>query len=382
MKNLKIELHLLQNFPPSCLNRDDTNTPKTCEFGGVTRARVSSQCWKRAIREQFREIAPERRGTRSKRLKTELIDALTTKGLGTKETLGVPIEKFVTIFYAGPDKKRPEETNVLVFFSQAEFDTMTDILSEEGILAELSKDQPEIKKNEIEKRLKASALSTDVALFARMLADSPGLNIDAACQVAHAISTHSVNLELDFFTAVDDLKDTDAQDDAGAGMLGTVGYDSACYYRYALVDYVQLAKNLNASIEDADASLLAFLKAFCDAIPGAKKNSFAHGNPPFFAFFVVRQQGTPASLVNAFAKPVSTRNNNLLEDSARELARMAGKLDHCYELYSDPTTVKTFVFHMLDDANLTGLPTQENLTMKDALAGVMATVKAFREAQA
>lgn len=382
MKNLKIELHLLQNFPPSCLNRDDTNTPKTCEFGGVTRARVSSQCWKRAIREQFQEIAPERRGTRSKRIKAELLKALTAKGLGTAETLDVPVTKFVTTFYAGMDKKRPEETNVLIFYSQAEFQAMLDILSEAGMLEELGKETPVIKKNDIEKRLKAAALSADVALFARMLADSPGLNIDAACQVAHAISTHSVNLELDFFTAVDDLKDTDAQDDAGAGMLGTVGYDSACYYRYALVDYVQLAKNLNEAQEDAETALEAFLRAFCEAIPGAKKNSFAHGNPPFFAFFVVRQAGTPASLVNAFAKPVNARNGNLLEDSAKELARLAGKFNACYELYTNPETVRTFVSHILDTTELPGLPTQENLPMRKAIAGVMETVKAFREVQA
>jgi CRISPR system Cascade subunit CasC len=405
MKNLKIELHLLQNFPPSCLNRDDTNTPKTCEFGGVTRARVSSQCWKRAIREQFKEDAPARRGTRSKRLKTELITALVEAGIGTSDTLDAPVTKFVINSYAGMDKKRPDETNVLIFYSPAEFATMVEILSDPEMLAELSKDAFDAKKkNDIERRLKGAALSTDVALFARMLADSPGQNVEAACQVAHAISTHSVNLELDFFTAVDDLKDTDNNDDSGAGMLGTVGYDSACYYRYALVDDVQLMKNLNSSTTDADASLKAFLEAFCESIPGAKKNSFAHGNPPFFGFLVVRQAGTPSSLVNAFARPVNARNGNLLEDSARELARQAGRLDACYALYTDadkPNSVRTFLFHMLDTpedkdgANgreskakvgdgrsfLTGLPTQQNLSMRKAIEGVLETVKAFRAEQ-
>ena len=385
MNKLKIELHLLQNFPPSCLNRDDTNTPKTCEFGGVTRARVSSQCWKRAVREQFKEIAPERRGTRSKRLRDELKAALLSKGVGTAETLDVPLTNFLITLYAGMDKKRPEETNVLVFYSQAEFATMLEVLSEDGVLKGLTQTPPFIEKSKIEKRLKASALSTDVALFARMLADSPGLNVEAACQVAHAISTHSVNLELDFFTAVDDLKDKNASDDAGAGMLGTVGYDSACYYRYALVDDVQLVKNLNGSIGDANASLKAFLEAFCEAIPGAKKNSFAHGNPPFLAFFVVRQAGTPSSLVNAFARPVDSRNGNLLEDSARALAKQAGRLDACYELYKDtqnPGSVKTFLAHTLDVPELPGLPTQQNLSMRKAIESVLSAVAAYREAQA
>lgn len=382
MKSLKIELHLLQNFPPSCLNRDDTNTPKTCEFGGVTRARVSSQCWKRAVRDRFREVAPERLGTRSKRLASELITRLAADGVEQEDKLLLPVTTFVTTFYAGMDKKRPLETNVLVFYSKAEFETMVKVLSEEGIISELSKEAPVLKKGEIEKKLKASALSTDMALFARMLADSPGLNIDAACQVAHAISTHGVNLELDFFTAVDDLKDKSANDDAGAGMLGTVGYDSACYYRYALVDYVQLSKNLNNSIADVDASLECFLNAFCDAIPIAKKNSFAHGNPPFLAFFVVRRSGTPASLVNAFASPVDTRPGNVLVDSALALAKHAGRLDSCYELYTNPALpgeVKTFVAHILEASEFPGLPTQDNLSMRKAVAGVMQTVKSFRE---
>jgi CRISPR system Cascade subunit CasC len=385
MNKLKIELHLLQNFPPSCLNRDDTNTPKTCEFGGVTRARVSSQCWKRAVREQFKEIAPERRGTRSKRLRAELKAALLSRGVGTAETLDVPLTNFLVAFYAGMDKKRPEETNVLVFYSQAEFATMVEVLSEEGVLKGLSQTPPVMDKGKIEKRLKGSALSTDVALFARMLADSPGLNVEAACQVAHAISTHSVNLELDFFTAVDDLKDKNDSDDAGAGMLGTVGFDSACYYRYALIDDVQLVKNLNGSTGDADASLKAFLEAFCEAVPGAKRNSFAHGNPPFLAFFVVRQAGTPSSLVNAFARPVDTRSGDLLEESARALAKQVGRLNTCYELYDDPENpgaVQTFLAHMLDVHELPGLPHQDNVSMRKAISGVLSAVKAYREAQA
>lgn len=385
MKNLKIELHLLQNFPPSCLNRDDTNTPKTCEFGGVTRARVSSQCWKRAIREHFRDNAPERRGIRSKRLKSEIITGLVNAGKGTAEALGAPVEKFITTFYVGgmeKNEKRKDETDVLVFYSPAELDTIIEILSEGNLLEELGKETPDFNKNDIQKRLKKAQLTADVAFFGRMLASKPELNVDAACQVAHAISTHSVNLELDFFTAVDDLKDTAAQDDAGAGMLGTVGYDSACYYRYALVDYEQLWKNLNKSREDADASLEAFLRAFYNAIPGAKKNSFAHGNPPFFAFYVVRREGTPASLVNAFAKPVNARHGNLLEDSATALAHQAGRLNQCYELYEDTEKVKTFLSHTLDAPRLEGLPTQENVSMRKAIAGVLEAVTAFREAQA
>ncbi len=374
MNNLKIELHVLQNFPPSCLNRDDTNTPKTCEFGGVSRARVSSQCWKRAIREHFQENAPERRGVRSKRLKAELIKALVGADRGTEETLSVPVEKFITTFYAGMDKKRPHETNVLIFWSDAEFDKMVEILSQPETLQELRKEQPALKTGEIEKALKGTQHTADVALFARMLAENPGFNVEGACQVAHAISTHAVNLELDFFTAVDDLKNT-TEDDAGAGMLGTVGYDSACYYRYALVDFVQLTANLNGGREDALASLDAFLRAFIEAIPVAKKNSFAHGNFPFLVFAVVRNTGAPSSLVNAFARPVASRGDDLLVASASALARHADRLNQCYDLYES-----TQSFHCRTlETELPALPGQSIVRMKDLIAATVEATRAFAE---
>ena len=431
MNTLKIELHLLQNFPPSCLNRDDTNTPKTCEFGGVTRARVSSQCWKRAIREQFMNQKQVATARRTLRLRSEILKNVNTSGWDG-ELLPYAVDIFITAYYTKTGGKESGDASTLVFIGKNEIaeaalcidELREKLLAPAKVRLDAVKKKAEEKQNEsgkaekaapgksakkefsvdekINDRLFLARHYTDLALFGRMIAVNPGLNVDAACQVAHAISTHSVNLELDFFTAVDDLKDTDNNDDSGAGMLGTVGYDSACYYRYALVDDVQLMKNLNGSATDADASLKAFLEAFCESIPGAKKNSFAHGNPPFFGFLVVRQSGTPSSLVNAFARPVNARNGNLLQDSARELARQAGRLDACYELYTDadkPNSVRTFLFHMLDvpeaqdgakrenkresaiETLLTGLPTQQNLSMRRAIEGVLETVKTFRAEQ-
>ena len=372
--NVKIELHVLQNFPPSCLNRDDTNTPKTCEFGGVTRARVSSQCWKRAIREHFQENAPERHGVRSKRLKAELVKALVEANCGTEESLSAPVEKFIVTFYAGMDKKRADETNVLIFWSEAEFEKMVEILSQSETLEELRKEKSTLKESEIRKALKGTQRTADVALFARMLADNPSFNVDGACQVAHALSTHAVNLELDFFTAVDDLKNTPG-DDAGAGMLGTVGYDSACYYRYALVDFAQLAENLNGGTADALASLDAFLQAFIEAIPAAKKNSFAHGNFPFLVFAVVRNAGAPSSLVNAFARPIPSQADDLLAASANALAKHADRLDRCYDLYAG-----TRSFHCQTlEAEPAVLPGTSLVRMKDLIAATVEAARAFTE---
>nr|WP_240030536.1 type I-E CRISPR-associated protein Cas7/Cse4/CasC [Thermus scotoductus] len=79
----------------------------------------------------------------------------------------------------------------------------------------------------------------DLALFGRMLADRPELGVDAAAQVAHALSTHKVDREFDFYTAVDDLN---PKEETGAGMMGDVEFYSATLYRYALVDLEKFPK--------------------------------------------------------------------------------------------------------------------------------------------
>src|SRR5690606_30773078 len=148
--------------------------------------------------------------------------------------------------------------------------------------------------------------AVDLALFGRMLADLPDRNVDAACQVAHAISTHRVSAEFDYYTAVDDLKPDDT---SGADMIGTVEFNSACYYRYANIDLRQLVKNLKGEAEEVDAELAeaavrAFLIASRDAIPTGKQNSFAARNAPSFFLAVVRDRGA-WSLANAFVAPVN-----------------------------------------------------------------------------
>jgi CRISPR system Cascade subunit CasC len=144
--------------------------------------------------------------------------------------------------------------------------------------------------------------AADLALFGRMLADLPDKNIDAACQVAHAISTHPITMEMDFYTAVDDLQ---PKAETGAGMMGVVEFNSACFYRYALLDVDQLTENLDGDAELAAKTVEAFVRAAVSAIPTGKQNSFAAQNPPSLVLAVVRDQGMPWSLANAFANPVT-----------------------------------------------------------------------------
>jgi len=349
---MKIEIHILQNFAPSNLNRDDTNTPKTCTFGNVGRARLSSQCFKKAVRDFFRDNALTETGTRTKRIKKELTERLEAK-IEDKEALSSVLNVFIEACYSGRDVKRPEETSVLLYIGEAEIAEATKCVvehfealhkngQERTAWTELSEaarkktKEPALwKSTDVEKRLKAARLSADIALFGRMLAENPERNVDAACQVAHAISTHAVNLETDFYTAVDDLN-TDAQ--TGAGMLGVTGYSSACYYRYALVDRDQLISNLAGDVGLADEALEAFLKAFVQAIPKGKQNSMAAQNRPSLGLFVVRNSGVPCSLANAFVRPVrSIHDEDIVEASKNAFASYLGRMQRVYELYQDAT---------------------------------------------
>ena len=100
--------------------------------------------------------------------------------------------------------------------------------------------------------------SVDIALFGRMAASDPTLNYDAASQVAHAISTHAVQNEYDYFTAVDDISE---DDNAGAGHLGTVEFNSSTLYRYANVNVSELRKTL-----DDAADVAVVVRKFAEAL--------------------------------------------------------------------------------------------------------------------
>ncbi|MCX7801223.1 MAG: type I-E CRISPR-associated protein Cas7/Cse4/CasC [Fimbriimonadales bacterium] len=290
-----IELHLLQSFPPSCVNRDGNNSPKDCTFGGVRRARISSQCLKRAIRqaEVFAETVQEV-GVRSKQYRDKiLLPHLLAKGLGQDEA-----ERIVDEFrrkLAKPDK-RPEQTSVGLYFGKSEILSMLDAFC--------------ARQGDKDESWKTAATSTtaDVALFGRMLAEAADLNVPAAAQVAHAISTHRLSQEMDYWTAADDLKSTAEGEDAGAGMLGTAEFNASTFYRYACVSIPILQANLKGDADAARKTIEAFLLASYDAIPTGKLNGHAHFNPPLFALVAVRRKGMPMNLANAFLHPARPKH--------------------------------------------------------------------------
>lgn len=335
-----IELHMIQNFVPSNLNRDDTGSPKDCVFGGHRRARVSSQCLKRSIR-MHPIFAETTKVPISKR--THYISVLLQKAL---EDSGKPDETLsdITVELAHAlttkpgkavkqDSNDPQKTAILYFVSTKEMDDIAQAIVERW--GELTQDDKTRKKtiinivNRIKKTYQEQVGAPDIALFGRMLTSHPQLDLNAACQVAHALSTHRVSMEMDYFTAVDDVREESQE--TGAGHINTMGFNSSCFYRYARIDWQQLLKNLNNDMELAQRAVEAFLRASVVAVPSGKQNSTAALNPPSLLLAVVRADGMGWNLANAFEKPVAPRHDSsLVEESVRALDDYWGKMEMVY----------------------------------------------------
>lgn len=348
MKTL-IEIHALQHFAPSNLNRDDTGAPKDAWFGGTRRARVSSQCLKRAVRSYFGEkkeegfFSSDELAVRTKRVYEAIADLLA--GKRAKDEALARAE--IALSYVKLKAAEGGKTQYLLFLGQKEIAALADAIHRfwDQIVPE-AKDGGEKAKGKGKKAAAGSApkevqdhiaaifnggKAVDVALFGRMLADMPEKNQNAACQVAHAISTHAVEREFDFYTAVDERK---PEDTAGADMMGTVEFNSACFYRYAVVDWQKLVDNLQQDTDLAAKGLRSFLEGFVVAEPTGKQNTFAAHNQPELVSVSVRRNTAPRNLANAFETAVRVRKDeSLTRESATRLSAKAVALD---KLYSTP----------------------------------------------
>lgn len=241
-----IEIHMLKHYPASNLNCDETGAPKTCFFGGVQRGRISSQCLKRSWRTSplFDEL--NSKGWRSR----SLADLVGQELSDLPEDAVAYAKKLVTGI-ANKDGKmndKDDTTGQLIFFSLEDVKALAQAIREtwsaSGDLKTFQKQKPDgvIK---LMKKAGACAVTLDIALFGRMVTSDALLNVEAAIQVAHAVSTHAVNLESDYFTAVDDL--LTGSESTGAGMIGDIDFDSCCYYEYASLDMDKLRENLKDS---------------------------------------------------------------------------------------------------------------------------------------
>ena len=325
-----IDIHIIQNLPPSCVNRDDSGSPKSAVYGGVRRLRVSSQSWKRAARLYFNNLLDaDDVGVRTKRVVEVLASTIAKDAPELVENAAALAEgvfKAAKIKLSPPRGKKdgPQESGYLLFLSTSQIARLAD-------LAIASAHSGETLDAKAVKKIFKEEHAVDIALFGRMVADDTDLNVDAACQVAHAISTHAAENEYDFFTAVDDEKNRSEEEDAGAGMMGTVEFSSATMYRYATVNLDMLVENLG----DGDAALRAlevFIKGFCLSMPTGKQNTFANRTLPEAVVVSVRDD-QPVSLVGAFEKPIRTNEaDGYLARSAEALAEHARAIEDSYGL--------------------------------------------------
>ena len=316
---LYIDFHIIQTVPPSCVNRDDTGRPKTAVYGGANRARVSSQAWKHAMRSMFTDIFSEEQiGFRTKYAVSLIAAELKKNGLTDEKAEKIAVEA-LTKAGVKVNEKKANTTGALFFISSTQAKALAELAAAGEKDAKAFKDA-----------LKAFP-SVDIALFGRMVADDNNLNIDASAQVAHAISTHAIQNEYDYFTAVDDYK----QDDhSGAGHLGTMEFNSATLYRYATVNVNELSKNVG---EDAAIAVRGFAEAMIRSMPTGKQNSYANGTLPDLVYVTVRTD-QPVNLCGAFEKPLSS-SDGYVKKSVEALFSYAASV---YEDYCD-APVKSFV---------------------------------------
>lgn len=315
-----IELHVLQSFPVSCLNRDDVGAPKTAVFGGVNRARISSQCLKRAIREFAKDELPAARfgGTRSRLIIEPLKRALLGQKLSEDQSAKLALT--VADELSGLDDKtlgkdgQPKEGKVprvgtLIFLSPAEITALA-----KTVAALVTKDaKAKIDPKKLIKACQSVPLSdaADIAIFGRMVAKAPDLTLEGAAMFSHALSTHKADNDIDFFAAVDD--DKPKEEDSGAAMISTLEFTSAVYYRYAALNLGLLADKDHLgdpalTQEQRRVVVDAFIRAALLAVPTARKNSMNGHNPPAYVLGTCKDQGQPMQLINAFEKPVWSKD--------------------------------------------------------------------------
>lgn len=342
-----IQLHLLTAYPPANLNRDDMGSPKTAKMGGYERLRVSSQCLKRTWRtsESFAEALEGHIGTRTKEMGFKAYQQMIGKGVSHKKAMEwtqpiasvfgklkqLPKKEKEDLKKLSDDERIKKELEELEIEQLAFFDTQEEqaILNLADIIADR---QEEATADEL-KLLRQKVSDVDIALFGRMLASSPAYNIEAACQVAHAISVHPIAIEDDYFTAVDDLNN--GQEDTGAAHIGETRFAAGLFYSYICINRELLIDNLGGDETLANKAVRALTEAAVKVAPEGKQNSFASRA---YASYVLAEKGDqqPRSLSVAYLKPINDRENkDFIVDSISALVTQRDNFDHVYGQCAD-----------------------------------------------
>lgn len=321
------EIHMLKNYPPTNLNRDDTGAPKTCLFGGVMRGRVSSQCLKRSWRTSpsFRaEIGDENLGIRTRKLPVLVVEKLIAMGVSQEFVDAIQPRLTGIGNKEGKETKDGNATAQVIFYAKEDITAVAETVKELLDKCKSVKDVQKLKAKDIQAAVSGAdvrPVTLDIALFGRMVTSDAFRDVEASMQVAHAISTNKVSVESDYFTAMDDMLSGSSMDELGAAMIGDVDFNSSCYYVYASVDTDALAENLkyadNAE-EIVRKAIPALLRAMAFTDPSGKQNSFAGHVLPSVVMVECKEKKIPTSMVNAFVVPVS-KGTDLVKCSAEKL---------------------------------------------------------------
>lgn len=319
-----IQLHALTIYAPSNLNRDDTGRPKTANFGGANRLRISSQALKRAIRtsDAFKARLKDHRGERTQRLGEDIRKHLSEKNVSPEKALEAA-RAVAGIFGKIKDAKDKNPTFIeqLAFVSPEERKAALE-LSDKFAAGDPIPEKTAALADTV---LAKTDTAADIAMFGRMLADNPDFNREAAVQVAHAITTHRVEVEDDFYTAVDDLKRP--AEDAGAGFIGELGFGSGVFYLYSCIDRDLLEMNLGGDARLASEAIAAFVEGLATSSPTGKQASFASRARASY-LRVEKGDQQPRSLAAAFFKPV--KSDDHLRASIEALESLAAAMNKAY----------------------------------------------------
>ncbi|MGJ0577764.1 type I-E CRISPR-associated protein Cas7/Cse4/CasC [Xenorhabdus bovienii] len=315
-----IQLHLLTSYPPANLNRDDTGRPKTARMGGFDRLRISSQSLKRhwRVSDLFQSALAGHLGFRTKRFGLEIYQQLIEADV--KEKQATECASAIAGVFGKNKKDTPLEIEQLAHISP------TEKAATISLAKQLTNENRAPTKEELS-LLSKERMAVDIALFGRMLASSPAYNIEAACQVAHAISVHDVMIEDDYFTAVDDLND--GKSDTGSAHIGENGFAAALFYSYICINKTLLMENLAGNQILVNQAIAALTEAAVKISPSGKQNSFGSRA---YASYVLAEKGEyqPRSLSVAFLKPINDE-----DQAASAIRALEEQVENFDKVYGD-----------------------------------------------
>ncbi len=324
-----IQFHMLTNYAPSNLNRDDLGRPKTAKMGGVDRLRISSQSLKRAWRtsDVFQDALAGHIGTRTKKIGIEIYEYLRENGI-EEDTALKTAASVAGIF--GKNKKKDKENPL----AELEIEQLSHITPSEIEAAKLlavtkaGERSTDISKEDVE-TVHKDAEAVDIALFGRMLASAPKYNVEASAQVSHALTVNRVAVEDDYFTALDDLNTN--EEDAGSAHIGESGFGSGVFYTYICVNKTQLMENLDSK-ELANKAIRALTEAAATIAPSGKQNSFASRAR---ALYLMAEKGPqqPRQLSSAFLKPVD--DVDMAKAAIQRIETLCDNMDKVYGKCAD-----------------------------------------------